>query len=365
MEGRPGPRPAPGAGRRTAGGARHGRPAGAPVNAAPVNGGQRDRWVFHQGAFVRAGEVALGPGTQGLHYGTGVFEGIRSFAAASGNGEALIFKAREHFERLRASCRLLRLDLPHDTDELVDIARELLRRNQLFGDSYLRPVVHKLALEPGTPFGVRLRGVSTAVTILALPMGDYGNPEGIRCGVSSWRRVPDSALPARAKITGAYANNALAVDEATAAGYDDAILLNQRGTVAEASTANVFVVHAGRVATPGPDSDILPGLTRAAVTRLLADVAGVAVAERDVPRSELLTADEVFLTGTGCGVVPVVEIDGRQVGEGRPGPVTTWVREAYGRATRGADPRYRHWNTPVGGAADAADAATVSAGAPT
>ncbi|QKW07738.1 branched-chain amino acid transaminase [Streptomyces sp. NA04227] len=307
----------------------------------------QDRWVFHRGEFVRASRAGLGPGTQALHYGTGVFEGIRAYAAHDG-GDSLLFKAREHYTRLHASCRLLRLNLPHTVDELIDITRELIRRNDLTGDTYIRPLVYKLALEPGTPFGVRLSGVSTAVTVLALPMGDYSRAEGIRCGISSWRRVPDSALPARAKITGAYANNALAVDEATAAGYDEAILLDQRGAVAEASTANVFVVHAGKVATPGPDADILPGLTRAAVIRILADEAALTVAERTVQRSELLTADEVFLTGTGCQIVPVVEIDGRPVGDGTPGPLTTLVREVYQRAVRGADPRYRHWNTPVG-----------------
>ncbi|GHF30982.1 branched-chain amino acid transaminase [Streptomyces griseoluteus] len=312
-----------------------------------MNATTGERWVFHQGEFARARDVTLGPGTQGLHYGTGVFEGIRSYAAADGD-EALLFKAKEHYERLHASCRLLRLDLPYSPDELVEVSRELVRRNGLTGDAYLRPLVYKLALEPGTPFGVRLSGVSTSVTILAMPMGDYSRAEGIRCAVSSWRRVPDASLPARAKITGAYANNALAVDEATAAGYDDAIMLNQGGSVAEASTANVFVVRSGEVATPGPDSDILLGLTRAAVMRIIADETGVSVTERAVPRSELHTADEVFLTGTGCQIVPVTEIDGRPVGDGTPGPLTTRVREVYRRAVRGADPRYRHWTTSVG-----------------
>ncbi|MEU9097632.1 branched-chain amino acid transaminase [Streptomyces sp. NPDC048361] len=319
-----------------------------------------DRWVFHQGAFVRAGDVALGAGTQALHYGTGVFEGIRAYADTEGR-DSLVFKAREHYERLHASCRLLRLDLPHTPDELVEITTELIRRNDLRGDAYIRPLVYKLSLEPGTPFGVRLRGVSTSVSILALPMGDYTRAEGIRCGISSWRRVPDTSLPARAKITGAYANNALAVDEATAAGYDDAIMLNQQGSVAEASTANVFVVRDGQVATPGADADILLGLTRTAVMRILAEEAGITVAERAVPRSELYTADEVFLTGTGCQIVPVVEIDGRPIGAGIPGPLTRQIREVYQQAVRGALPRYRDWNTPVGLASAAKPAAAAHA----
>ncbi|MFD5732517.1 aminotransferase class IV [Streptomyces sioyaensis] len=328
-------------------------------------------WIFHQGEFIRAGDLYMGPGLQGLHYGTGVFEGIRSYALpAPGTPSAppssgaessgpdggrdepaapgpYLFQAAEHYARLHRSCRLMRLDMPHSVPELVDITAELLRRNELNGHAYIRPIVHKLALQPGTPFGVRLSGVSTALTIMAMPMGAYVSRDGITCGVSSWRRIPDSSLPVNAKVTGGYANNALAVDEASAAGYDDAIMLNQRGEVAEASTANLFVVRDGQIATPHLGSDILPGLTRAVVIDLLASEGGLRTAERTVLRSELHTADEVFLTGTGCQVVPVVTIDGRPVGDGVPGPVTRLVQELHHRAVSGQLPAYRHLNHPV------------------
>ncbi|MFF7229648.1 aminotransferase class IV [Streptomyces sioyaensis] len=329
-------------------------------------------WIFHQGEFIRAGDLYMGPGLQGLHYGTGVFEGIRSYAlpgpgpdapsvppsdGAESSGPAggdepaapgpYLFQAAEHYARLHRSCRLMRLDLPHSVPELVEITAELLRRNGLNGNAYIRPVVHKLALQPGTPFGVRLSGVSTALTIMAMPMGAYVSRDGITCGVSSWRRIPDSSLPVNAKVTGGYANNALAVDEASAAGYDDAIMLNQRGEVAEASTANLFVVRDGQIATPHLGSDILPGLTRAVVIDLLASEGGLRTAERSVLRSELHMADEVFLTGTGCQVVPVVTIDGRRVGDGLPGPTTRLVQELHHRAVSGQLPAYRHLNHPV------------------
>ncbi|WP_371478716.1 branched-chain amino acid transaminase [Kitasatospora sp. NBC_00315] len=311
------------------------------------------RWVYHQGEFVRAGELRLSASVQALHYGTGVFEGIRAYWDADA-GVAHLLKGAEHYRRLHDSARLLRLDVTESVDELVAITEELIRRNELRTDVYIRPLAYKLALEPGTPFGVRLRGVSTALSILALPMGAYTRQSGIRAGITSWRRVPDSSLPARAKITGAYANSALAVDQVTAAGYDDAIFLNQQGQVAEASTANIFVVRDGRVATPSADADILLGITRAAVCEILGRELELATEERAVTRSELYAADEIFLTGTGCEVVPVVELDGRPIGDGSVGPVTARVREVYEQAVRGALPAYGHWLTPVHVAPEAA-----------
>ncbi|WP_153812730.1 branched-chain amino acid transaminase [Streptomyces sp. SUK 48] len=310
--------------------------------AAPAAG----QWVFHDGDFVPAADVRLGPSLQALQYGTGVFEGIRAYA--TGSGDSHLYRAHDHFTRMIGSARLLRIAIDHDADQLVEISAELLRRNGHSGDAYLRPLAYKTALQPGVPFGVRLQGVSSTLTIVSLPMGRYTSRDGISCGISSWRRIPDSSLPARAKITGAYANNALATDEATAAGYDDAIFLNQAGHVAEASTANLFLVRAGQVATPAQDSDILEGITRDSVISLLRRRAGVEVERRTVLRSELYTADEIFLTGTGCEIVPVTALDGRPVGSGVPGPLTRTVMDAYDRSVRGRDPHDDHgWLTPV------------------
>ncbi|MER7917193.1 MULTISPECIES: branched-chain amino acid transaminase [unclassified Streptomyces] len=310
--------------------------------AAPAAG----QWVFHDGDFVPAADVRLGPSLQALQYGTGVFEGIRAYA--TGSGDSHLYRAHDHFTRMIGSARLLRIAIDHDADQLVEISAELLRRNGHTGDAYLRPLAYKTALQPGVPFGVRLQGVSSTLTIVSLPMGRYTSRDGISCGISSWRRIPDSSLPARAKITGAYANNALATDEATAAGYDDAIFLNQAGHVAEASTANLFLVRAGQVVTPAQDSDILEGITRDSVISLLRRRAGVEVERRTVLRSELYTADEIFLTGTGCEIVPVTALDGRPVGSGVPGPLTRTVMDTYDRSVRGRDPHDDHgWLTPV------------------
>lgn len=299
-------------------------------------------WVFHNGDFVRTRELSIQSGTQALHYGTGVFEGIRSFASHVGMGASL-FRAREHFTRMLNSARFLRISIEHTADELVDASIELLRRNGHVDDAYIRPLAYKVALEPGISFGVRLRGVSSALTVMSMPMKAHGSRDGIRCAVSSWRKVPSVCIPSTAKITGTYVSSAIATDEVTCAGYDDAIFLNQAGNVAEASTANIFLVRDDRVYTPALDSDILAGITRSSVITLLERHLNTAVAERSVPRYELYTADELFLTGTGCGIISVIQVDGRSVGGGIVGPVTRSVARIYEQTVRGIERSNPGW----------------------
>lgn len=302
-------------------------------------------YAYYQDRIVPYGCVGFTAGTQGLNYGTGVFEGIRAYWDETA-GRLHVVKLREHLERFAASAKLLHLDLGQSVDALAEATQELLVQNAYRGDTYIRPIAHKLQLLPGTGFGVRLRGLTTALSIYALPMPSRSAIEGVRCLVSSWRRIPDVSLPARAKITGSYANIALAVDEAHAAGYDDAILLNTRGNIAEASTANVFLVRDGRLVTPHPGADILAGITRGCVLEM-ADANGDVVVERDVARSELYAADEVFLTGTGCELVPVTEVDGRPVGDGAVGPVARRYARQYRDAVLGRDEIHGRWLTTV------------------
>lgn len=298
--------------------------------------------AYHRGAFVDAGIAQLPLSTQGLHYGTGVFEGIRAHLLDS--GELAVFRLDDHLERLIAGARLLRIDTGATRHQLTEVVGELLRRNGFAADVYLRPVAYKLGLLPGTRPGVGLTGVSDALSIVVSALGNYQPAQGIRCLVSSWRRPARSSIPVKAKITGGYVNNALALDEARSAGFDDAILLDDRGRVAEASTANVFVVRDGRVVTPPADGDRLPGITRDTVLTLAADL-GVPTAEAELDATDLLRADEVFITGTGCGVSPVIEIAGRPVGEGRPGPMSTVLRDTYDETVRGRRPDTRGWLT--------------------
>lgn len=301
--------------------------------------------AYVNGTIVSLARTGVTAATQGLNYGTGVFEGIRAYWDES--TEALnIIRLREHWERFAASCRFLRLEVEASIEQLIGATVKLLQENRYRGDVYIRPIAHKLQLLPGAGFGVKLRGISTALAIYVLPMSSSGTPTAIRCAVSSWRRIPDNSVPACAKITGSYVNIALAVDEVQDAGYDDAILLNVRGTVAEASTSNIFVVRKGQLNTPSVSAGILEGITR----RCIAEIAGrdgIPFIERDIARSELYSADEVFLTGTGCEVVPVVEIDGRAIGYGSIGPLTATLVQKYHAAVRGDDTTYAHWITPV------------------
>lgn len=317
--------------------------AGAPT--VPIGHHPRPgRLVYHQGEVLSREAATLPLTTQALHYGTGVFEGIRGYRAPD-TPVLHLFRAADHFARFLRSARLLRIDVPATVDELVGIAARLVAGNGDLADVYLRPLAYKLGLLPGTPPGVGLRGISSAVSIVTHVLGPYHPSTGIRCLVSTWRRPSAAAVPVQAKLTGGYVNCALAVDEARAAGYDDAILLDERGQVAEASTANVFAVVRGRLVTP-PPAGILPGITRDTAL-VLASELGVDRAEQPLEVADLLLADEVFLTGTGIGIAPVVEISGRCIGIGRPGPISTAIAHRYESAVRGHLPDHHDWLTRV------------------
>ncbi|GAA4291870.1 branched-chain amino acid transaminase [Streptomyces venetus] len=306
--------------------------------------------AYHDGQFVPLEQAQVPVSTQALQYGTGVFEGIRAYVQADGG--LAVFRGHDHYLRFLRSARTLRIDVGLDAEHLCEVTAELLRRTGATTDMYVRPLAYKRALLPGTPPGVQLTGVSDALSINAFRMGSYSDRGGIRVAISSWRRPQSAVLPVRAKVTGGYVNNALAVDEARAAGYDDAILLNSRGQVAEASTSNVFAVVRGRLVTPPVTADLLEGITRDTVVTLAADLLDVDTAFHDLGRDDLCDAEEVFLTGTGAEIVPVTEIGGRPVGDGVPGPLTTALTTAYSEVVRGKDQRYQHWLQPVGSATD-------------
>ncbi len=298
-------------------------------------------WCYHGGEFVKMGDIRLSPATNALNYGTGVFEGIRAYWNER-RGTLQVLKLKEHYERFEKSCRMLRIDLPHTVEELCEITLEILRRNAPREDTYIRPLAYKAA----ESVGVKL-AVDEELSIFTVPMGNYVELTGLRCCVSSWRRTPDTAIPARGKLTGSYINTALAVDEAQRAGYDDAIFLTQDGHVSEASAANIFLVRKGELVTPPVTADILEGITRDAVMELSERELGMPVMLRDVDRTELYAADEVFLTGTGYQIAPVVEIDGREVGTGEMGPVAGRLQELYFEAARGDNPDYADWTVAV------------------
>jgi branched-chain amino acid aminotransferase len=302
-----------------------------------------DSWVFFDGEMLRYHDVHIPPMTHALHYGTGCFEGIRAYWNAS-HSQLYLLQSRAHFERLRRSAAILRLELPYPTDELEGWTLEILRRNAARTDTYVRPLVFVSAEE----IGVRLHGLEQSFLIYTAPLGDYLTTEGgIRCMTSSWRRISDAAIPARAKITGSYINSALAKTEALENGYDEAIMLTGNGHVSEGSAENLFMFRDGVFATPPVTEDILEGITRNLLIGLIRDELGLEVVERSIDRTELYACDELLLCGTGAQVSPVIELDRRAIGAGRVGRYARRLQEIYFRAVRGEDPRYREWLTPV------------------
>lgn len=296
-------------------------------------------WAYFEGSIVPIEEASISIATHALNYGTSVFEGIRAYLQDDGS-TALLF-GREHYERMLRNARLLRAVIPESAEMLVEITLELLRRNAGATDTYIRPIIYKSA----PSIRVQLTGLDDRLAIFTMPLGDYLPTGGIRVTVSGWQRVPDNVIPARGKIAGAYVNSALAVEDAHAGGYDDAIMLTSDGHVAEATAANVFVVAGREVATPPLVEDVLAGITRGAVLQIARD-AGYDVVERRIDRSELYVADEVFLSGTGVQVAPVASIDDRPIGTGAF-PVALDIQARYFAAVRGTDPRYAHWLTPI------------------
>jgi len=307
------------------------RPASAPADIGA--------FAYFEGAVVPIGDANVSIATHTFNYGTAVFEGIRAYRQTDGSS-AILF-AREHYERLLRNARLLRASVPESADDLVEITRDLLRRNAHDGDAYIRPLVYKSARS----IRVKLTGLDDRIGIFTIPLGDYLPTGGIRVTVSGWQRVSDNAIPARGKISGSYVNAAFAAEDAHAAGYDDAILLTGDGHVAEASAANLFVVSGRDVATPPLTDDVLAGITRSAILQIARD-ADLDVVERRIDRSELYLADEVFLTGTGVQVAPISSIDERPVGSGEV-PISLDIQRRYFAAVRGSDERYAHWLTPI------------------
>ncbi len=300
-------------------------------------------WVFFEGEFARYHDVHIGLMTHALHYGTGCFEGIRAYWNGE-RGQLFLLQGPEHFQRLHRSARILRMELLYDTSELMDITVELLRRNEYRTDAYVRPLLFKSVEQ----IGVSLQGLAESFLIYTAPMGNYVEVEhGIRCAVSSWRRLSDCAVPARAKVTGSYINSALAKSEALENGFDEAIVLTESGHVSEGSAENVFMLKDGVFVTPPVTDDILEGVTRKLVMGLIREELQLPVVERSIDRSELYTCDELLLCGTGAQVSPVIEVDRRPVGEGRVGEFTQELQQLYFSAVRGDSPKYADWSRPV------------------
>jgi branched-chain amino acid aminotransferase len=304
--------------------------------------------IWHNGEFVPWEDAQVHVLSHGLHYGTGVFEGIRCYETERGPA---VFRHRDHLDRLQKSAELYYLELPYDSEEIRQATHELIRRNGL-GSCYIRP----LAFRGYGSLGLYATDAPVDVIIAAFPWGVYlgeeGNKHGIRAKVSSWRRISAAGLIPHAKASGQYLNSILAKTESQKAGYEEAILLDERGFVCEGSGENIFLVRDGQIVTPPHVAAILDGINRKSVIQIARDL-GYTVVERDVARAELYLAEEVFLTGTAAELVPVREIDDHLIGE--PGEITRHVQAKFDEALRGGAEEYLEWNDFVEAPADEAE----------
>jgi branched-chain amino acid aminotransferase len=296
--------------------------------------------IWMNGEFVAWDDAKVHVLSHGLHYGTGVFEGIRAYDA---DGGTAVFRHRDHLERLLKSAELYYLPMPYGVEELRAATNELIRRNGLMS-CYIRPIAFRGYGE----MGLFAKGSPVEVTIATWPWGAYlgeeGKRNGIRAKVSSWRRIsPDGLIP-HAKASGQYLNSILAKTEAANAGYEEAILLDQGGKVCEGSGENIFLVREGEIVTPPHTASILDGVNRRSVIQIARDL-GYPVIERDVGRSELYLAEEIFLTGTAAELVPVREIDDHPVKA--PGEITAVIAAKFDDALHGRAPEYSEWLDPV------------------
>jgi len=304
---------------------------------------QGQYWVYLDGEVKRYADAKVGLMTHALQYGTGVFEGIRGYWSPE-HEQLFVLKLREHYRRMQNSVKLLKLKIPMNLDELCETSIELIRRNNFRQDVYIRPFAFKSSEE----IGVRLHNLKDSFAIYVTPFGNYVEVDGgIRCMVSSWRRIDDNVAPARAKITGIYVNSALAKTEAMENGFDEAIMLTHDGHVCEGSAENIFLLRDGKVSTPPTSDNILEGLTRLAMIELLRKEFDMEVVERSIDRSELYIADEIFLCGTGAQISPVIDVDRRPIGDGQVGPVVSQLQKLYFDIVRGKNNKYRSWLSPV------------------
>ena len=292
--------------------------------------------IWMNGELIDWADAKVHVGTHGLHYGSGVFEGIRAYETPKGSA---VFRLTDHLQRLHNSARLLNMELGYTIDELRSACMDLIGANGV-PECYLRPI----AFYGYGELGVAATGNPIDVVIMSWPWGTYlgaeGMEKGIRAKISSWTRIGPNVIPHVAKATGIYLNSMLAVMEANRAGYDEAILLTDEGYIADGSGENLFLVKDGTIYTPDLSASILPGITRDTIIQIAQDL-GYTVVEKQLIRTDLYLADEVFMTGTAAEVTPLRDVDDQLIGP--PGPVTLAVQKAYLDTVRGQSERWAHW----------------------
>jgi branched-chain amino acid aminotransferase len=300
-------------------------------------------FAFFKGRIVPYSEAKVGVLTHTLNYGTGVFGGLRGYWNET-EGQLFLFRPHDHFRRFLESASLLLMEFPYTEDQLTRFTIELLKAEKFRTDCYIRPI----AYFGDEIIGVRLHDLNPEITIVSIPFGQYvENEEGSHVTISSWRRIDDNMIPARGKISGAYVNSAFIKTDAQRAGFDEAIVLNQDGHIAEGSAENLFIIRKGIVCTPPVTDNILEGITRRTVMMLLRDELGLEVVERSIDRTEIYLAEEIFFCGTGVQIAAITKVDHRPIGTGQLGSITAKLRDIYFDVVRGCAPKYREFCFPV------------------
>ena len=296
-------------------------------------------FAYFRGEIVPYSKAKIGVLNHSFNYGTAAFGGLRAYWNAE-QEQLFLFRPLDHYTRLLNSGKMLCSEGSYSIDGLRDVTMELLRSEGFNEDCYIRPIIYK----SDEIIGVRLHDLSDDITIVAVPFRKYvENDDGAHVTFSSWRRIDDNAMPARGKITGAYINTAFIKTDAVRAGFDEALVLNQDGHLAEGSAENVFMARDGALVTPSVTENILEGITRRTVIELAREELGIEVIERSIDRTEVYLADEFFMTGTAAKITAVTQVDHRPIGTGSMGPITTQLRDIYERIVRGNEPKYAHW----------------------
>jgi branched-chain amino acid aminotransferase len=301
------------------------------------------KYAYFRGKIVPYSEAKVGVMTHAFNYGTAIFGGIRGYWNEA-EEELFIFRPQDHFRRFLNSAKLMVMDVPQSIEELTQMTIELLQKEGFRQDCYLRP----MAYFSDEIIGVKLHDLQTELTLFSVPFDKYvENDTGAHVTFSSWRRVDDNAIPARAKVVGAYVNTAFIKTDAVRAGFDEALVLTQDGHISEGSAENIFMMREGTLFTPPITDNILEGITRRTVMELAEKELGLKVVARSIDRTEVYICDELFMTGTAAQVTAITMVDHRAIADGKMGPITAKLRKLYDDAVRGKLKNYRHWNTPV------------------
>jgi len=294
--------------------------------------------IWKNGKLINWEDATTHVLTHALHYGTGVFEGMRAYDTPKG---VAVFRAKEHFQRLLDSAKIYKMKVAITVDELVEANKQLIKDNKI-GACYIRPLIYygygEMGLNPrNNPVDIVI-----ALWEWGTYLGEEGLEKGVRCKISSWTRLASNILPVMAKCTANYANSVLAKQEALDCGFDEAILLNTKGTVSEGPGENIFVVKNGTIFSPPISDSVLPGITAQSVVEIIKSL-GIPFENRSISRDELYVADELFFTGTAAEVTPIREVDGRQIGSGKRGSVTKTIQSKYFDIVKGADSNFSSW----------------------